>query len=116
MPLDISAAMRKHQLSLPDRQCRMSYLSARVQKLVVMLVTSLYAARQNDPIVQAAADAVCSDLTRELTGDPPADRYFKAITRLGASVAEGGFQSIAGLAPDEILMKYPQDETKSPDQ
>ena len=46
------------------------------------------------------------DLTRELTGDAPPDRYFRAVTSLGASIAEGRFASIAGLVPDEILMKY----------
>jgi alkylation response protein AidB-like acyl-CoA dehydrogenase len=106
LPLEISAAMRKHQLKLADRQCRMSQLSSRVQRLVVMLATSLYAAKQNDHIVRAAADVVCQDLTRELTGAPPSDRYFRAINTLGASIAEGKFASIAGLAPDEILMKY----------
>ena len=63
--------MRKHQLKLADRQCRMSELSARVQKLVVMLGTSLYAAKQNDEVVRAAADVICQDLTRELTGQRP---------------------------------------------
>jgi alkylation response protein AidB-like acyl-CoA dehydrogenase len=106
LPLEISAAMRKHQLKLADRQCRMSLISARVQKLVVMLATSLYAAKQNDEIVRAAADVLCQDLQRELTGSPPADRYFRSITSLGAAIAEGKFASIAGLSPDEILMKY----------
>src|SRR5262249_36623227 len=40
---EISRTMRKHQLKLADRQCRMSELSARVQSLVVILCTSLYA-------------------------------------------------------------------------
>ena len=106
LPLAISAAMRKHQLRLPDRQCRMSQLSSRVQRLVVMLATSLYAARQNDEVVRAAADIVCQDLRRELTGKLPGDRYFRAANAVGASVAEGKFASIAGVAPDEILMKY----------
>jgi alkylation response protein AidB-like acyl-CoA dehydrogenase len=106
LPLEISAAMRKHQLKLADRQCRMSLLSARVQKLVVMLATSLYAAKQNDEIVRSAADVLCQDVHRELTGAPPADRYFRSITSLGAAIAEGKFASIAGLAPDQILMKY----------
>ena len=106
MPLAISAAMRKHQLKLADRQCRMSELSSRVQKLVVMLATSLYAAKQNDEVVRAAADVICQDLTRELTGSPPTDRYFRAVNSLGASIAEGKFASIAGLAPDEIMMRY----------
>src|SRR3954469_25225767 len=87
MPMEISSAMRKHQLKLADRQCRMSLLSARVQKLVVMLATSLYAAKQNDEIVRSAADIVCQDLARELTGKQPSDRYFRAINGLGASIA-----------------------------
>jgi alkylation response protein AidB-like acyl-CoA dehydrogenase len=106
LPMAISGAMRKHQLKLADRQCRMSQLSSRVQRLVVMLVTSLYAARQNDEIVRAAADVICQDLTRELTGAPISDRYFRAATTLGSQIAEGRFASIAGLVPDEILMKY----------
>jgi len=106
MPLEISAAMRKHQLKLADRQCRMSDLSARVQKLVVMLATSLYAAKQNDEIVRSAADVICRQFTDELTGRPASDRFYRAINTLGEQVATGKFASIAGLAPDEILMRY----------
>jgi hypothetical protein len=106
MPRQISGAMRKHQLKLADRQCRMSELSARVQKLVIMLCTSLYAAKQNDEILRAAADVMCQDLTRELTGQRASDRYYRAVTTLGEQIADGKFASIAGLKPDEILMKY----------
>ncbi|MEQ8787742.1 MAG: acyl-CoA dehydrogenase family protein [Pirellulaceae bacterium] len=105
-PLEISAAMRKHQLKLADRQCRMSELSLRVQKLVVMLCTSLYAARRDDEVVHHAADILCQDLQRELTGERPSDKYFRSVTSLGESIVEGGFQSIAGLQPDEIMMPY----------
>lgn len=108
-PLEISGTMRKHQLKLADRQCRMSELSLRIQKLVVMLCTSLYAARQEDEVVRDAADLLCQDLTRELTGRRPTDRYFRHATSLGATIAEGGFKSIAGLVPDEILMPYEND-------
>jgi alkylation response protein AidB-like acyl-CoA dehydrogenase len=105
-PRLISGVMRKHQLKLADRQCRMSELSLRVQKLIIILCTSLYAARQNDEVVQQAGDLICRDLTRELTGQRPSDRDFRAATQLGETIAEGGFQSIAGLSPDEILMPY----------
>jgi alkylation response protein AidB-like acyl-CoA dehydrogenase len=105
-PLEISATMRKHQLKLADRQCRMSELSSRIQKLVVMLCTSLYAARRDDEVVQHAADILCQDLKRELTGARPTDKYFRSVTGLGQSIVEGGFKSIAGLKPDEILMRY----------
>jgi alkylation response protein AidB-like acyl-CoA dehydrogenase len=106
LPLAISAAMRKHQLRLADRQCRMSQLSSRVQQLVTILVTSLYAAKQSDQVVQAAADVICQDLRRALTGRHPSDRYFRAINNLGTEIATGKFASVAGLRPDEILMKY----------
>jgi galactitol-specific phosphotransferase system IIB component len=106
--LEISGVMRKHQLKLADRQCRMSELSARVQKAVIILCTSLYAARQQDEIVQRAAELVCRDLTRELVGKRPSDSYFRASSELGQAIADGGFQNIAGLTADEILMPYAQ--------
>lgn len=105
-PLEISGAMRKHQLKLADRQCRMAELSERIQKLVVILCTSLYASRQDDEVLQQAAHVLCRDLTRDLTGQRPTDRYFRETTALGATIVDGGFKSIAGLTPDEILMKY----------
>ena len=108
-PLEISGTMRKHQLKLADRQCRMSELSSRIQKLVVMLCTSLYAARQEDEVVRSAAEVVCDDFTRELTGRRPTDRELRRVTALGAAIADGGFKSIAGLKPDEILMSYEND-------
>ena len=64
--------MSKHQLGLADRQCRMSELSQRLQDAVTILCTALYAARQNDEVVRQAADVVCQDLTRKLTGKRPA--------------------------------------------
>lgn len=105
-PLDISNTMSKHQLTLPDRQCRMSELSQRIQDAVVILCTALYAARSNDELVREAADVACQDLTRRLTGRRPSDAYYRSATKLGAAIAEGGFKSIAGLHPDEIMMPY----------
>jgi hypothetical protein len=71
-----------------------------------MLCTSLYAARQNDETVRLAGSILCQDLERELTGRRPTDRYYRAVGELGSRIAAGGFASIAGLHPDEILMKY----------
>jgi hypothetical protein len=105
-PLVISGVMRKHQLKLADRQCRMSELSGRVQKMIIMLATSLYASQQQDSVVQTAADVICDDLRNELTGKRPTDRYYRKVTELGQTIVDGGFQSIAGLTPDEILMRY----------
>jgi len=105
-PMEISGAMRKHQLKLADRQCRMSELSTRIQSLLIILCTSLYAGRQQDEVVRDAADIMCQDLIRQRTGQRPTDRYFRAVTALGDKIVDGGFQSIAGLQPDEILMPY----------
>jgi alkylation response protein AidB-like acyl-CoA dehydrogenase len=105
-PLEISGTMQKHQLKLPDRQCRMSELSARIQNMVIMLCTSLYAARQDDEVLQAAADVMCQRLQLQLTGRRPSDRYFRTATELGSKIVEGGFKSIAGMKVDEILMPY----------
>jgi len=107
-PTRISGTMRKHQLKLADRQCRIAELSARLQDAVVMLCTSMYAARQEDELVRQAADCICQDLNRKLTGAAVTDAYFKSVTGLGAAIADGKFKSIAGVEADEILMPYPQ--------
>ncbi|MEX0677136.1 MAG: acyl-CoA dehydrogenase family protein [Pirellulales bacterium] len=105
-PREISGTMSKHQLGLADRQCRMSELSQRLQDAVTILCTSLYAARQKDEVVHQAADIFCQDLTRKITGQRPSDRYFRAVTKLGAAIVDGGFKSIAGLYAGEIMMQY----------
>ncbi|MCA1685944.1 MAG: acyl-CoA/acyl-ACP dehydrogenase, partial [Planctomycetia bacterium] len=104
--MEISANMRKHQLKLADRQCRMSELSSRVQDMVVMLTTSLWAGRQDSQVVRDAADILCQDLARKRTGRRPTDGYFRAVTKLGEAVESGGFEAIAGVEAAEILMKY----------
>ena len=104
--LEISRTMSKFQLKLADRQCRMSEMSSRVQALVVMLCASLYGARQQDELVRKAADVLCQDLARSLDGSRPTNNYFRAVTDLGRAIADGGFKSIAGLTPDEIMMAY----------
>jgi len=105
-PLEVSRTMRKHQLKLADRQCRMSHLSSRIQSMVVVLCTSLYAGRSDDEVVQEAADVMCRDLIRAYLGKHPSDKYFRTVTRLGQKIVDGGFKSIAGLNPDEIMMPY----------
>ena len=106
MPLTISNTMSKHQLTLAHRQCRVATLSHEVQGLLTILCTSLYAARQQDDVLQEAANVCCMELTRRITCRPPSDRYFRSVTELGAAVVDGGFQSIAGLDAGEILMPY----------
>jgi hypothetical protein len=105
-PQEISAAMRKYQLKLADRQCRMNELSQRVQNLLTILCTSLYAAQQEDEVIRAAADLLCQELTMKLTGARPSDGYFRAANQLGEKIAAGGFPTLAGIDPGEILMRY----------
>ena len=104
----IDKLMTRHQLNLADRQCAMSELSQRIQDLVVMLTTALYAGKQNDEIVCAAADVLCQDLKRRLTGARPTNQYFRTVTKLGEQIAEGKFKALAGVEPAEILMPYEQ--------
>jgi alkylation response protein AidB-like acyl-CoA dehydrogenase len=106
--LEISGVMRKHQLSLADRQCRMAEVSARVQDAIIILCTSLYAARKSDPIIQAAGDIACRDLIRRLVGARPSDRYFRSVTTLGKDIADGGWKSFIDFEPDAIMMGYDQ--------
>ncbi len=103
---EISGTMRRHQLKLADRQCRMSELSWRMQQTVVILCTSLYAGRQEDEIIRAAGSCLCNNLRNQLTGRRPSDRNFRHVTELGAAIAGGAFASIAGVEPEEILMSY----------
>jgi hypothetical protein len=57
-------------------------------------------------VVQAAADILCQDLTRKITGKRPSDSYFRAVSKLGEAIESGGFKAIAGVEPGEILMPY----------
>lgn len=106
LPLELSAAMRKHQLALADRQGRMIELSQRVQDAMVMLVTLCWAHGKKTEVALASADILCHDLRRRLTGQRPSDRYFKAANQLADLVIEGGFEGLAGVPAEEILMQY----------
>jgi alkylation response protein AidB-like acyl-CoA dehydrogenase len=103
---EVSRTMVKHQLKLADRQCRMTELSQRVQDTVVLLVTALWGHRQASEVARAAADLLCQDLRRKLTGARPSDSYFRDAGRLADAVLAGGFDGLAGAPPDEILMRY----------
>ena len=106
MAAELSAALRKHQLKLADRQCRMSELSARAQMLTVILCTALYAGRQSDSLIRAAADNLCRTLTRQFLGRRPSDRDFRDLTELGAAIADHPDTLAAGITAPPILMPY----------
>jgi alkylation response protein AidB-like acyl-CoA dehydrogenase len=108
MAREISGTMRKHQLKLADRQCRMSELSARVQSFVLMLCTSLYAGRQENELLRRAGDGLCRYLTRSLTGTRVSDRDLRDLTELGAAIADGHGDLTKGVEAPPILMPYKQ--------
>ncbi len=103
---ETTAAMEKHQLKLADRQCRIAELSQRIQDATTILVTALWGHRQKDEAGTASADILCQDLRRKLTGERPSDRYFRDVGKLADVILSGGFEAIAGVPRQEILMKY----------
>lgn len=111
-PAELSAVMRKHQLKLADRQCRMAELSQRIQATVVMLVTALWAHQQKNEVSILSADILCQDLSRKLTGARPSDRYFRDASKLADAVIAGGFESLARVPRAEILMRYENQPSK----
>jgi alkylation response protein AidB-like acyl-CoA dehydrogenase len=104
--VDISKTMVKHQMKLVDRQCRIAELSQRVQDTVTVLVTALWGHRQKDEAAVAAADILCQDLRRKLTGERPSDAYFRDAGKLADTILAGGFETLSGVPRAEILMKY----------
>ncbi|MEX2025843.1 MAG: acyl-CoA dehydrogenase family protein, partial [Pirellulaceae bacterium] len=104
--LDVDALMRQYQLTLGDRQCAMSELSSRIQSLIVMLTTALWAGRKQDPVVHEAAAVMCSDMRRRVAGGLPSASEFRLAAQLGKKIADGQFKAIAGVEPNEILMPY----------
>lgn len=105
---EISAMLRKHQLKLADRQCRMAELSIRIQTAVVILCSSLHAGQSKDALVRRAGDVVCTQLTNRLLGRRPTDRQLRRITELGAAIAEQGFDGLEQIDAPPILMPYQQ--------
>lgn len=104
--IEISSVMRRYQLKLVDRQCRISEISQRVQDAIVILCTSFYGAMQADEQTRVAADVVCRHLRRRLTGERASDDDFRTVTQLGASIAERGWIALDDVPADPILMPY----------
>ncbi|MCD0459923.1 acyl-CoA dehydrogenase family protein [Roseiconus lacunae] len=102
----ISDAMRKYQLKLADRQCRMSALSAQIQDAITILVTAQAASDQVDEINRIAADAICRHLQRRIVGGHPTDADFRQMTRLGQRIADEGWHELDGSVAAKILQSY----------
>ena len=98
-PREISDAMSKHQLKLADRQCRMAELSQRVQDTIVMLVTANWAHGQGTEIAVAAADILCQDLRRKLTGERPIGPVFQGRRQAGGDDSGGRLRRAGRRSP-----------------
>jgi alkylation response protein AidB-like acyl-CoA dehydrogenase len=105
--VEISGTMRKHQLKLADRQCRMSEISQRVQDTVTLLVTALWGNLRGNEAEGAAADILCQDLRCKLTGERASDQYFRDCNELAEKIIHGGYDALTGAPQTEILMPYP---------
>jgi len=100
--LEISGLMRKYQLGLVDKQCRMSILSRRIQHLVTMMATVCYVFAKADPLMATIADVSCENLKNKITGNHPTDLQIRKSVCLGKTLANPPNGSIY----DSILMKY----------
>jgi alkylation response protein AidB-like acyl-CoA dehydrogenase len=106
--LEVDRLMQQHQLKLADRQCAMVELSQRIQSMIVMLTTCLWAAKQSDELTKTAAIVLGREIRRNITGKRPSSEDYRLVTKLGADIAEGGFKAISGIDEFEILMPYAQ--------
>ncbi|MCA9024415.1 MAG: acyl-CoA/acyl-ACP dehydrogenase [Planctomycetaceae bacterium] len=107
---ETSGAMRTHQLKLADRQCRMAEISARIQRGIVILSTSLYAGQHENELVRTAGDVICTQLTDQLLGRRPTDAFLKKVTRLGEKLTAQKFPGTEHIEPPPILMTYSNDK------
>ena len=105
-PLELSGAMVRHQLRLADRQCLIAEMSQRVQDTVTILVACMWAARKDDETYLMAADILCRDLVRKLTGARQDDAYIKACRKLADRILETGFDGIDQPKRFDILFPY----------
>lgn len=106
VPLELSHAMVSHQLRLADRQCRIADMSSRAQDIITIIVTVMHASQSNDEVTRDAADILCQDLSRKLSGERPSDQYFKDCRKLAEKIIAGGMTSLNGVYQADIMFKY----------
>ena len=103
---EISACMSKHGAKLADRQSRIVHLSQKVLDVMLILFTVMHAHAASDEGTAAAADILCQDLTRKLTGAEPSDEYFADCVKLADMVLAGKFKQLDGTERAEVLRPY----------
>lgn len=103
---DISSAMTKYQLKLADRQCKIAEISSRIRDFATVIIVGLWTGQQQSEGTRLAGQLLCEELSLKLKGRRPDDGYFRRACQLGELVAEGGFEEIAGIPQEPILMSY----------
>ena len=102
--LEISQLMRRYQLKLADRQCRMSILSRNLQHLITMLVTVGYTSSNYDHVTAAIADVACENLKNKVLGCHPSDEQIKKSVKLGTQLSSQQWGDRTDIRT--ILMRY----------
>ncbi len=103
---EIESLRQTYRNELWEQQCQIHAISSRIQKQIVLLCISHYGARQDRDIVRAAAEVLCRDLRRELSGERPSDQDWQMIDRLGTAILDGGFPGVPEGPIESILMRY----------
>ena len=111
-PAELSDAMTKHQLKLADRQCRIAEMSQRIQDAITMLVTCFWAQQVDNRVVEMAADVLCQDMQRKLSGERPTDSYFRTCSELADEIIKGGFPGLSEIDRTDIVFPYNRPEKK----
>jgi len=106
VPFELTHSMVKHQLKLADRQCRIADLSQRIQDVIVILVTVLWAHQDGNKVVLAATDILCQDLRHKLTGERPTDKYFRQLCQVADLIMAEGYPGMDKIDPGSILFSY----------
>ena len=97
---ELSSLMRKYQLKLADKQCRISLLSKKIQNLITIIVTSTYASAIDDDLTYRICKVSCDNLSNSINGSLPTDDQIRRSVRLGKELSN------RDVAFDSILMKY----------
>ena len=97
---EISGLMRRHQLRLADRQCRMSILSRKIQNLMTMMATICYAFAKADYLTAQIADVSCENLKNKITGKHLTDSQIRKSVSLGEKLC------CDQVSQKSILMTY----------
>ena len=103
---EVSAAMLQHGAKLGERQNLLIRLSQRIQDALIIIITAGHADASGSEATIAAADILCRDLRRRLTGSQADESYDRACVRLAELIKAGKFSELEGAAETPIFRAY----------